>query len=1328
MDMVEHPSGSSSPYPGLRSFQRSEFDIFFGRDDHVSEMLKKLAASGFLCVTGPSGCGKSSLARTGLFNALEAGFLDGCGSDWIYCDMHPETDPLNRLAAALAQAIVEGESGRGAPEPASSNIEAIEELESLFLNYIERRSSDLNGALDSVTLVASRPVVILIDQFEEIFRYAQDDPHEASRFVDVLLKTAAAKLGVYVVITIRTDELAKCSHYSGLTGAINQSQFLTPSLDRFQMKEAIEGPISLFNGTVTPELSIWLLNGLEEQLDKLPLMQHALRLLYIAARRRKPDGHISIGLSDFYRAFEINQNDHELKSLGHDALKTSLSHRLDSIYERLSPEDQKIARNLFCLLTTLESRGRDIRRPVKLGAATAAIECEFDQLVAVISVFKDGSESYLRIAGEHDGIDPGDTVDVAHECILRLWEHLQAKWLPEEQASAESIRFLGQLARERDEIAKGGTVDRLLGHGLLKGLTRRRHQEWWSTWCPNAEWATRYLEKLDWSDGSRQLDPGEMFTRVNAFVRNSASYAKKLRYTVGIASIVAMFGVAIGIYSRVQSEFNEAEERALRDALLTISPSQYSSTPVVVAQQSADVLKRTMSTKGNSGDLDHATSLVFDSLGYLYEHHRFGEADGSGKYAASYLGSGSKIVVLNERLDLSIWDSAENTKLSRVINIASKTSETSGRKGRSMAVSLDDTVAVGTQRGAVLLIEGLLAEGEQPKISELYPGPDEWQLSSVMALDFSPDGNILLAGTLIGHLHVWRRDENGGWSKIGSWRATDIQQHNGSGPLPQTQSAKLSESANRIWSVASSPDSELIAIGLGSGVVCLLTVDGTSTECSNKAHSEAVKALQFLERPDRLLSGGNGDAVRVWNLSARSNPENMAPADLPQIPELGLTAITLWQESDIWDMDLDASEDLLAVTTWDGSIKQYETSKFKPQEVLRGHTALTRTVEFAPNGSELLTASPDKTARTWTPFSRLADIALSHSMVGGSDRGVVSLVVGPDTDWAAYTDRRTIWVKGRDAASQEISAWADSASAPVMLVAPIDVPMFLVSQKGPTVQIWTQSEQGNWTERQIRLAGENVQALHNNRQIAVSADGKVFAVSTAGPNGQDILVCDASALVCGEGANNHIARVPFETEITTGRKADHICSLNAVEPTAIALSTTGSTLAVGGSDCNIRLFDLDAEGVVARTMQISEQHVGEINSLDFAPDGAFIAAASSDWRGSIWWLDSGKTVFLKEHKASVSAVHVLPSGRHVATVSNDERVIVSDVTTGDLVLKYFGITDSIHTLDVSRRGSTVFLAAGTKGGDVAVLRYFETPQSLLSFAEETLAEIEGKTE
>ena len=65
-------------------------------------------------------------------------------------------------------------------------------------------------------------VLVLIDQFEELFRYRrsrqiQDSRDEAIAFVRLLLDAAARQeVPVYVVITMRSDFIGDCMDYRGL--------------------------------------------------------------------------------------------------------------------------------------------------------------------------------------------------------------------------------------------------------------------------------------------------------------------------------------------------------------------------------------------------------------------------------------------------------------------------------------------------------------------------------------------------------------------------------------------------------------------------------------------------------------------------------------------------------------------------------------------------------------------------------------------------------------------------------------------------------------------------------------------------------------------------------------------------------------------------------------------------------------------------------------------------------------------------------------------------------------------------------------------------------
>src|SRR5687768_4494509 len=72
----------NKPFPGLRPFKTSEFQLFKGRDGQAEELIKRLKKKHFLAVIGSSGTGKSSLVRAGLIPQLFGGYLHEAGNKW----------------------------------------------------------------------------------------------------------------------------------------------------------------------------------------------------------------------------------------------------------------------------------------------------------------------------------------------------------------------------------------------------------------------------------------------------------------------------------------------------------------------------------------------------------------------------------------------------------------------------------------------------------------------------------------------------------------------------------------------------------------------------------------------------------------------------------------------------------------------------------------------------------------------------------------------------------------------------------------------------------------------------------------------------------------------------------------------------------------------------------------------------------------------------------------------------------------------------------------------------------------------------------------------
>src|SRR5262245_6847248 len=65
----EEPAEGESPYMGLRYFDISDAELFYGRETLTHELVERVSKESFLAIVGASGSGKSSVARAGLIPA-----------------------------------------------------------------------------------------------------------------------------------------------------------------------------------------------------------------------------------------------------------------------------------------------------------------------------------------------------------------------------------------------------------------------------------------------------------------------------------------------------------------------------------------------------------------------------------------------------------------------------------------------------------------------------------------------------------------------------------------------------------------------------------------------------------------------------------------------------------------------------------------------------------------------------------------------------------------------------------------------------------------------------------------------------------------------------------------------------------------------------------------------------------------------------------------------------------------------------------------------------------------------------------------------------------
>lgn len=450
--------GPGNPYVGLRPFESDEALIFFGRRTQVVSLLERLNGERFLAVIGSSGCGKSSLIRAGLIPTLEAGLLVAARERWRIATMMPGTSPRARLTAALADAVRA-------------------DAQSLARAAAERGVSGLIDALAPGLAADDANLLVLVDQFEELFRYralpaagqtagfdsgTSTAREESADFVSLLIGLAQQReLPLYVVITMRSDFLGDCDAFLGLPEVLNCSQYLVPRLTSGELREAILGPARLCGGDVAPRLVDRLLNDAGGGHDQLPVLQHALMRMWA---RVVEDGRGLLDLEDY-------------GAIG--TLAESLSQHAEEALQSLSPEQRRTARKMFQLLTDTDASNRRVRRPARIGEIERVTGASATELRDVIARFQVGGRAFLRVSGDPAG--PDAIVDISHEALIRQWDTLEA-WVDEEALDREQFLRLRDAA-ERQRTGRGG---------LLVDVDLRSAQAWWKRAQPTAAWAERY--------------------------------------------------------------------------------------------------------------------------------------------------------------------------------------------------------------------------------------------------------------------------------------------------------------------------------------------------------------------------------------------------------------------------------------------------------------------------------------------------------------------------------------------------------------------------------------------------------------------------------------------------------------------------------------------------------------------------------------------------------------------------------------------------------------------------------------------------------------------
>jgi WD40 repeat protein len=583
---------TTSPFRGLDVFDEEHASFFFGREALTQQLVEKIREERFLAVVGASGSGKSSVVRAGLIPQLRRGALPGSDS-WPVAVLRPGFFPLESLSVALVPVF----GGAGSAIEESGRIRELLGAEERGLH------SAVATALAGTP--SGRRVVLIVDQFEEVFA-PEIDTDQRDKFVAGLLYASSIAGGqTIVVLTMRADFVGKATTIRGLAERIADNVVLVSAMTEAELRDAIVKPAQAVELEFERGLVDTILDDLGTSPGVLPLLQVTLQELWEGRRGR----------------WLTTDRYHEI-----GGVQGAIARRADSALSRLTPPQQEAARRILLRLVRPGEGTEDARRRALLSELMPSGPGVGD----VQAVIAELTNARLLTTSEEPN---GDVVDITHEALIRRWKRLR-DWLDEDRADLQLHRRLTDAA---NTWASGRDLADLYAGSRLEAA------EAWAAREPE-ELNALEREFLDASIGRRQEQARqERRRRLTAIGIGSG-----VVLTILIAAIVASISYFRAEDARLAAEHSAADA----SARLALSQGQLvaANDPVLGVRLLAEGLRRAMDA-GLDTDGFRAALLEQLSTGRIAMLR-------AGVSGLRFVGDGSTLLVAYKGSSGLLWDSS----------------------------------------------------------------------------------------------------------------------------------------------------------------------------------------------------------------------------------------------------------------------------------------------------------------------------------------------------------------------------------------------------------------------------------------------------------------------------------------------------------------------------------------------------------------------------------------------------------------------------------------------------------------------------------------------
>jgi WD40 repeat protein len=968
------------PYRGLEAFTAddAEAGVFVGREEEIGQLREMVREQALIVVTGPSGVGKTSLVNAGLVRMLR-------DEGWITRIFRPGGMPF----VALAEVLSRIEQGDRTPT-----------LDDLAKMADRLRTGGLATPGSQLSLLAGKPIILCVDQLEQVLDPGVGTPEGSAEFLDVLLHVRPVDR-LRLVCTLRADFLSPLLRHPGADVHLRNRLFTVSPMGMERMERAITEPAEVRGVQYEPGLARLIARDAGDD-GGLPLLSFALTELWPQQRQRQ------ITLAEYHHA---------------GGVMGALCSYAERVYRELRERftESRIRR---VMLSVVRSRG---------GASAATGQLVMREQLGLDWVVAEALAERRLIVLGHDSVKDEDSAEIAHEALIRDWPRFTA-WVDDDADFQQWLTALEERAADGDPLP--------------------------DTWLAEADrWLAERTEdvpppvkqlvensKSQWLPRVAELEEARKRTEDAAKEAEARRLAAAAELTLASREVSLQIPIALAVESLRTVPLAEADiavRHAIRKAARQISRLDHGAAVHAVAFSPDGSRVSTASADGSARVFDAAAGAEVSRLDH-----------GGPVHAVAFSPDGTRVTTASRDQSARVFDAATGAELSRLDHDSAVLAVAFSPDGTRVATASWDhsarvfDAATGAELSRLDHDSAVLAVAFSPdgtrvatasrdhsaRVFDAAAGAELSRLDHdgvVHAVAFSPDGSRVSTASADGSARVFDAAAGAELSRLDHGDTVHAVAFSPDGTRVATasrdRSARVFDAAtgaelsrldhgDTVHAVAFSPDGSRVSTASADGSARVFDA-AAGAELSRLDHDGVVHAVAFSPDGSRVSTASADGSARVFDAAAGAELSRLdhdgvvhAVAFSPDGTRVatasrdhsarvfdaaaGAELSRLDHDSAVHAVAFSPDSTQVATASWDHSARVFDAATGAVLSRL-DHDGAVHGVTFSPDGTRVATASRDRSARV---FDAATGAELSRMDHGGA---VLAVAFSPDGTWLA---------------------------------------------------------------------------------------------------------------------------------------------------------------------------------------------------------------------------------------------------------------------------------------------------------------------------------------